>query len=226
MISSQGALRALAIQRDAEAVAVFELRILWEHLCHGAWVFHDTFSTSERCYAVLRSPQQPLPPGSRKLAMLESLLLGHAVKVVAMDFRRSQSSVTGAVQDCLRALGLGCRPSHTPVLLTMAAMAMNDADGASASLRGRLSRLRNGDDEYVVISALRPDLYFPVRLSSAEAAVLRSLVAGQTHAQISGERARSPRTVANQLAGAFRKLGVSGRRATLGVLIQHSARVG
>ncbi len=74
-----------------------------------------------------------------------------------------------------------------------------------------------------MISALRPDLKFPVALSLAEAAVLRSLLAGNTYAQISGARAVSPRTVANQLATAFKKLGVSGRRATIEYLIRQSA---
>jgi len=223
MTSTQHALRPLAVARDAEAAVGFELGTLWDHLCRGTWVFCDTFSTSERCFAVLRSPASPEPLNPRKLGLLERLLLGTPAKVIAFEQRRSLSSVTMATQDCIRAMGLDCRASQASVLVSMAATARLRND--LANQHGRLSRLQVADRQYFVLSALRPDLHFPVELSLAEAAVLRSLVAGNSYAQISGERARSPRTVANQLATAFRKLGVSGRRATIERLIQHSAQL-
>jgi DNA-binding CsgD family transcriptional regulator len=68
----------------------------------------------------------------------------------------------------------------------------------------------------------RPDLDFPVPLSDAEAAVVRELIAGRTHAEISDRRATSPRTVANQLATVFRKFGVSGRLAVVQQLVARS----
>ncbi len=224
MMSIEHAFRPLAIQGDAEDATVFELRTLWEHLRSGRWVFSDTFSTSERCYAVLRTPSEARPLNDRKLQLLEAMLLGTPGKVIALEHQRSLSSVTAAAQDCLRAMGLECTASHASVLLTMAATALLRRELAHQP--GKLSRLRVGQETLLVVSALRPDLQFPVELSLAEAAVLRSLVEGSSHAQISGERARSPRTVANQLATAFRKLGVSGRRATIGRLIQHSAQLG
>lgn len=224
MISIQHALRPLAIARDADAAVAFELGSLWDRLCRGIWVFCDTFSTPERCYAVLRSPVTPEPLNPRKLALLESLLLGTPAKAIAFEQHRSLSSVTMATQDCIRGMGLDCRASQASVLLSMAATARLRDD--LANQQGRLSRLSVENREYFVLSALRPDLQFPVQLSSAEAAVLRSLVAGNSYAQISGERARSRRTVANQLATAFRKLGVSGRRATIERLIEHSAQCG
>jgi DNA-binding NarL/FixJ family response regulator len=224
MISTQHALRPLAVQRDAEAGEAFELRILWERLRCGTWLFCDTFSTPERCYALLRSPSRPEPLNARKLGVLETLLLGTPAKVIAFERGRSLSSVTNSTQECLRAMGLGCTASHASVLLSMAAIAL--LRNELATQPGRLSQLRVGHEEFSVLSALRPDLQFPVELSLAEAAVVRSLISGNSYAQISGERARSPRTVANQLATAFRKLGVSGRRAAIERLIQHSAQLG
>ncbi len=224
MVSIQHALRPVVIRRDAEAGSVFELRILWEQLRRGAWVFCDTFSTPERCYAVLRSMRDPRPLHPRKLKLLEAILLGTPAKVVALDNCRSLSCVTTASQDCLKAMGLECKASQASVLLPMAATALLRRE--LANQQGRFSALEVEEDEYAVVSALRPDLQFPVELSLAEAAVVRSLVDGHSHAQISGARARSRRTVANQLATAFRKLGVSGRRATIERLILHSAQVG
>jgi DNA-binding CsgD family transcriptional regulator len=224
MISIQHALRPLAVRRDAEAGAVFELRILWEQLRRGAWVFCDTFSTPERCYAVLRSVRDPRPLHPRKLRLLEAILLGTPAKVVALDNCRSLSCVTTASHECLRAMGLDCKASQASVLLPMAATALLRSE--LANQQGRYSALEAEEGEYAIVSALRPDLQFPVELSLAEAAVVRGLVDGHSYAQISGARARSQRTVANQLATAFRKLGVSGRRATIERLIVHSAQLG
>jgi DNA-binding NarL/FixJ family response regulator len=51
----------------------------------------------------------------------------------------------------------------------------------------------------------------PRTLSSAERAVAEAVLRGCSYAEIARERGSSPRTVANQLACAFRKLGVRSR---------------
>ena len=224
MTTTQHALRSLAMAHDASASVPFELAAFWQKLRSGAWLFSDTFSTSERFYALLCQPARPEPLDRRKLELLEAMLLGGRPKVVAMERDRALSTISMAVQDCLRSMGLSARPSQASVLLSMAAIALHRPGFAPA--RGRLSEVAFKERSYLVVSALRPDLQFPVRLSDAEAAVLRSLVAGNSYAQISGERATSPRTVANQLTTASRKLGVSGRRAIIERLIQHSAQFG
>ncbi len=48
-------------------------------------------------------------------------------------------------------------------------------------------------------------------LTAAEHAVLSSILDGLTNAQIAARRGTSPRTVANQVATLFRKLGVRSR---------------
>jgi len=218
----QQALRQLAVQRDNEASQPFFLGEFWQRLCRGAWTFHDTFSTADRHFALVRSlAAPPRPLDARKLQLLESVLLGKSPKAVAYDSQRCLSSITTSMQDCVRSMGLTGRFSQASVLLTMAAHALHRPD--SAPKLARVSELRIDGEVFEVVSALRPDRHLPVRLSLAETEVLRRLVAGDSHAEISDARATSPRTVANQLATAFRKLGVSGRRATLERLIQHSA---
>ena len=49
------------------------------------------------------------------------------------------------------------------------------------------------------------------RLTPAEQEVARAVLRGETNLQIAIGRGRSPRTVANQLAGLFRKLGIGSR---------------
>jgi DNA-binding NarL/FixJ family response regulator len=50
------------------------------------------------------------------------------------------------------------------------------------------------------------------RLTPSERAVVALAVAGRSNDAIAAERRSSPRTIANQLAAAYEKLGLSGRR--------------
>lgn len=74
-----------------------------------------------------------------------------------------------------------------------------------------------GDDELVVMS-LPSAAEAIAGLTSAEHAVARDAIAGHSNAEIARRRGSSPRTVANQLAAIYRKLGV-GSRAELAVML-------
>ncbi|MEI9947818.1 MAG: helix-turn-helix transcriptional regulator [Pseudomonadota bacterium] len=214
--------RLLAAERDAALSQSFDLSRLWLELCRGTWRFRDTFPTENRYIALIEEPSVrfPQPLKACKLGVLKRVLLGDTPKAVAIELRMGLSSVAAAIQDCLLSMGIPGRLSQASVLLTMAACAAHQPE-RSPTL-GRLSRVEADGEAYWVVSVMRPDLCFPVPLSHAEAAVVRELVAGRSHAQISNLRATSPRTVANQLAMVFRKLGVSGRGAVVHRLIQHS----
>jgi DNA-binding CsgD family transcriptional regulator len=214
--------RLLAAERDAALSQSFDLSRLWLELCRGSWRFRDSFHTDNRYIALIEEPSVrfPQPLKACKLGVLKRVLLGEAPKAVAIDLRMGLSSVAAAIQDCLLSMGIPGRLSQASVLLTMAACAAHQPQ-RSPTL-GRLSRVEVNGEAYWSVSVVRPDLSFPVPLSHAEAAVVRELVAGRSHAQISNLRATSPRTVAHQLATVFRKLGVSGRGAVVHRLIQHS----
>jgi len=214
--------RLLAAERDAALSQSFDLSRLWLELCRGTWRFRDTFRTETRYIALIEEPavRFPQPLKACKLGVLKRVLLGEAPKAVAIELRMGLSSVAAAIQDCLLGMGIPGRLSQASVLLTMAARAAHRPD--SSPTLGRLSRIDVNGAGYWVVSVVRPDLDFPVPLSDAEAAVVRELVAGRSHAQISRLRATSRRTVANQLATVFRKLGVSGRGAVVHRLIEHS----
>lgn len=74
----------------------------------------------------------------------------------------------------------------------------------------RSSRLRVGDDELLVLelSAARG---LPPGLTKAEQEVARLVCEGLSNIAIAERRGTSARTVANQLARVFEKLGVSSR---------------
>jgi DNA-binding CsgD family transcriptional regulator len=84
-------------------------------------------------------------------------------------------------------------------------------------LRGRHARnikifdVRVAGEDLVVIS-LPSGLPTKVRgLTRAEHEVARATIAGDSTVTIARRRGRSPRTIANQLASIYRKLGVSSR---------------
>ncbi|HKO51097.1 MAG TPA: LuxR C-terminal-related transcriptional regulator [Polyangiaceae bacterium] len=220
--NSLASFRLLAAERDAALSQNFDLTRLWLELCRGTWRFRDTFPTENRYIALIEEPSVrfPQPLKACKLSVLKRVLLGEAPKAVAIELRMGLSSVAAAIQDCLLGMGIPGRLSQASVLLTMAAYAAHCPE--SSPTLGRLTRVEIDGEGYWVVSVVRPDLSFPVSLSHAEAAVVRELVAGRSHAQISSLRSTSPRTVANQLATVFRKLGVSGRGAVVHRLIQHS----
>jgi DNA-binding NarL/FixJ family response regulator len=75
----------------------------------------------------------------------------------------------------------------------------------------RVSRLEVAGAEFLVISFGAPEAHYPDGLSKAERGVAAGILAGKSNAAIAAARGVSVRTVANQIAGMFRKLGVSSR---------------
>ena len=61
------------------------------------------------------------------------------------------------------------------------------------------------------------------RLTRAEWDILEQIVARRSNAEISRQRATSARTVANQIAGIFRKLGIGSRRELTSLVDNSSA---
>jgi DNA-binding NarL/FixJ family response regulator len=212
----EDALNESARSADAYQAEPLEASLLWRRLCDGSWRFVHTFSSPTRCYAILREQTARRPPEPRTVTMLALVMRGERRKVLAFDMKLSVSTVSGAVQSGLRGMGLAGR--HPPPLLVMAVASQHPRRTAAEF---RISRFDCGDAHYVVVSVRRPDTTLPSPLSDAEAAVIHELVSGLSYADIAEKRATSVRTVANQIAAAFRKLGVSGRQSLMERLIAH-----
>jgi DNA-binding NarL/FixJ family response regulator len=84
-----------------------------------------------------------------------------------------------------------------------------DAELAPQGLRA--TRFDLGSDQLVVFSFPLKTVEAPDVLSSSERAVALAVLAGLSNAAIARQRGTSVRTVANQVAAIFRKLGVSSR---------------
>jgi DNA-binding CsgD family transcriptional regulator len=85
---------------------------------------------------------------------------------------------------------------------------------------GGLIALESDDGELAVLSFTLPG-DGAINLSSAESDVARHILAGRSNSEIAAVRRCSARTVANQVASLFRKLGVRSRLelATLAPLL-------
>jgi DNA-binding CsgD family transcriptional regulator len=70
-------------------------------------------------------------------------------------------------------------------------------------------RFTMGGSEYAVLAGPCPAALDV--LSEAERQVILLALAGMSNVEIAGDRRTAPRTVANQLARAYRKLGVCSR---------------
>ncbi len=70
---------------------------------------------------------------------------------------------------------------------------------------------RVGSDEYIAISFPGAEAELPSVLTASERCVFQALLTGKSNREIASGRRRSLRTVANQVAAIFTKLGVGSR---------------
>jgi DNA-binding NarL/FixJ family response regulator len=68
-----------------------------------------------------------------------------------------------------------------------------------------------GGDSYALLSFALPELELPRGLTAAEQRVIEGLLAGCSVIEIAHDRGTSPRTVNNQIAAVYAKVGVSCR---------------
>jgi DNA-binding CsgD family transcriptional regulator len=178
---------------------------LWNHLLQGSLRIIDQHSDEAHHYLEL-VPARGTPLVPRDLKLWLPTLLGNLQKVVAVDEKRAVSTVASAATRCLGSIGLHCTARETPLLLVMMAHIgeSSGADTADACHAAGFARS-------IVVKARRPDSLLPPTLSPSEVDVIRLRIDGLSHARIASIRSRSARTVANQLASVYMKLGVSSR---------------
>lgn len=197
-----------------------ELAALWEELVMGTSKIESWSHTSRTWSMVVSRSPGPLGQAQgalrvRDAEILEQALLSGVRKLVAVDVGLSCSSIAVIMQGCFEFMGLQCLPSRMPGLLVAAAHARRHPNTPQGSFlkapRGR-ERARHS------VTVERPDNVLSDWLAPAELAVIRLLIEGLSYAEIAEVRATSIRTVANQVASGFRRLGVSGRAELLCLL--------
>lgn len=197
---------------------------LWTGLSSGSVSIIASYCDESHCYVAVQQSQRRrrrscLSP--RNLRMLERVLAGASQKAVALDMGLAPSTVAVTVSRCVHAMGLECRLASVPLLMIMA---LHAARNETHSPVANMCTLEHEGRSYRVIWATRPDANLLDLLSRGESAVARLMVEGKTYAEIAAMRHRSVRTIANQLAKTYDKLGVSGRVHLVHQLVSRRAR--
>jgi DNA-binding NarL/FixJ family response regulator len=201
-----------------------ELSQAWEDLVSGRARISGSYSSRSRHFIELVVPNAGVAkriPSARELSLLTQSFEGLPRKVVADEINRSISSVSSTVCRLLSTFGLPCSCRYAPILPMIMYREQLLMRRASDTLRcppRSASAAR-------VISVVRPDLALRGQLTSAEHDVLQKLVDGMTYAEVASGRARAHRTICNQVANIYRKLGISGRGALLAWLVDHGTSV-
>jgi DNA-binding NarL/FixJ family response regulator len=214
-------LRALAMRADAVSHETVELSQVWRGLVGRSETVSDHFQTPERHYVLLQRSAMALARRPLRAQVLERVLLGDSQKSVAIERQLAASTIAVASKEALRAMGVQTSTSRAPFSIGLLVHAHHELAVIS---KGRVSHLPPGSGLRVV-SIPRLDKWLCATLSPSEFEVLRLRADGLSHAEIARCRRSSLRTVANQVAAAFRKLGVSGRTELISYLARGGTRL-
>lgn len=213
---------SIAVQRGMQlesqsAHATTDLAELWQGLLAARFFVVDTYCEQGRCYALLehgRGRRRPRPSG---VTILQRVFRGESQKVIASELGLSVATVSCHSMRALRAVATQHHVSRAPIVLVMAALAAGGLELEAA----RLEEVRA--DGRWLLSVVVPGQSLRARLSASEWQVARLAIEGETHADMARARGTSERTIANQLAAVFDKLGAFGR-SELRAMAVRSAR--
>lgn len=86
----------------------------------------------------------------------------------------------------------------------------------------RVSRMRVGDEDILVLSVPLPKLSYPEGATSAEQVIIDLVLQGLTAKEIAVERGASLRTVTTQLGTIFRKANVNSQAELIAIMTHDS----
>jgi DNA-binding CsgD family transcriptional regulator len=202
--------------------AAVEPADLWSALVSGrARIVDSGVTEAHHYFQLVKSNPAPCRTAlsDSRVRMFERVLLGDAPKVVAIEAGCSTSTVATAVGDCLSAMGLERRCSRVPALLVLMLHALR---GKASRVAFHVESAPGQREDRQLVSSARLELCLTRRLSASELAVVSLLVEGKNHVEIARHRGSAARTVANQIASVYRKLGISGRIDLLCYLVATS----
>jgi DNA-binding CsgD family transcriptional regulator len=186
------------------------LRDIWAQLLGGIMVVQTTFCNGNRSFALLAAriddDARP-PPRTLSVALLQRVLEGESTKALAIEVGLSVATVSTHCSSVLASIGCDHSVSRISALLCMAALAARGHPLGCA----RVDAFSSDPPARWIVSVANPAEGLRDRLSPAEYQIAQLAVDGKSYAKIASARGTSRRTIANQLASMFRKLGVSGR---------------
>lgn len=175
----------------------------WDRIVSGEWRVVRRFDDAEQWYAVVAPATGGERLTDRQRIILEEVAAGASHCEIGYDLGITVSTVATHLAIALRVVGL-----HRTDLPSLA--------------RGACTERRVAADLVLASPDVSHEI-FP-ELTEAERDVARSVVAGRANRSIAAARGTSVRTVANQLAEIFRKLGLASRLELVVAAADRSAR--
>ncbi len=200
----------------------YSLYDMWRCLTDGVLRVVLSHCDENTCYLVVRHSEVCARINPQQLRILENVLHGYCPKRLAIDLGLACSTITASAKLALAKIGVDCLPSRVPLPVVVVARA---SDARARPLLGNSYSFTHRGDLHQIIAVGRPDLHLSNYLPPAEVEVMRARLEGLSHQRIARVRRTSERTVANQLASASRRLGVSGRLDIIGHLARQSLPV-
>jgi DNA-binding NarL/FixJ family response regulator len=228
-VPASPSLRRVVVQTDrARAAAldgvVEDPRTLWRGIVDRACSLVDRFESDGRRYLVARvctpGVHDPRRLSARERQVLLLIALGRSQKFAAYELGIRISTATTHVRNAMRKLGVQRRMDLVRVIDELFAVGSRARSAESCLLANgntddfdplRAFRLRYRGDDLAVLSipCVAPNI--PADVTRAERDVCHLILEGRSNEEIAVARGRSARTVANQVASIFRKLGVGSR---------------
>lgn len=194
--------RARGPMRHDEPAAAADL---WRALVAGQWTLVDRFESDGRHFIVARKnppgAQDPRGLSERERAVAHYLCLGHANKQIAYTLGLAEGTVGAIANRVAQKVGARTRPALAARLFGPPAAPTTEA----APLRVA------GEELHVVAWPQPPASPALAALSASEREVALAVARGLSNEAIAAARGASVRTVVNQLASVYRKLGVGSR---------------
>jgi len=210
-------------------VETIDLAQCWQELASGRRQIADSASSDDHYFLLLTRAVKPsrVRRGirTRNFRVLNQVLLTPSRKQLALELALSASSIATLSKHCLESMGLSCTPCSAPPLLIIAAGAAAQANDAPRRTSITAERWLLAP-HFELIRAVRPELKFAAAFSRAEFAVAQRLLDGRSYAEIALARQTSARTIANQVASVFQRVGVSSRNELAQRLLLDSRALG
>jgi len=208
-------------------VQTIDLAQCWQELASGRQQIADSAASEEHYFLLLtRSAKVGRARRgirARNFQVLNRVLLTASRKQLSLEVGLSTSSIAALSKQCLELIGLRCTPHTVPPLLIMAASAARAQTSGRSGVGGERW---TPQPHFELVRAPRPELKFAGAFSRAEFDVAQRLLEGNTYAQIARHRRTSARTIANQVASIFDRVGVSSRHELAQRLLVSTVELG
>jgi DNA-binding CsgD family transcriptional regulator len=200
-----------ALERDDRSAAD-----VWAALLRGEWLVTDHFvGPSARSIRARRAGACVSTRASDlEIRIASRRARGASLKEMVIDLGWSYAAVSDCIASVMRRLKLACEADlvallHEPVPSGLSVM-----------------RIGGGVCDCVLLAFPNPLWANDPDLTAAEQSVVLELVAGRSQRAIAQARRTSPRTIANQLASVYRKLGVRSRTELFVALCRRARATG